>query len=79
MYGSNQCQYGCKVASVILTMLFRFGIIAIALPKQCGDVAQLGERLNGIQEVRGSIPLISTKNNPGNIEFPGFCFALEFV
>ncbi len=27
---------------------------------QCGDVAQLGERLNGIQEARGSIPLIST-------------------
>ncbi len=25
-----------------------------------GDVAQLGERLNGIQEVRGSNPLIST-------------------
>ena len=36
-------------------------------PRECGrrlffvgDVAQLGERLNGIQEVRGSIPLIST-------------------
>ena len=26
----------------------------------CGGVAHLGERLNGIQEVRGSIPLIST-------------------
>ena len=26
-----------------------------------GAVAQLGERLNGIQEVRGSIPLSSTK------------------
>ena len=26
-----------------------------------GGVAQLGERLNGIQEVRGSTPLISTK------------------
>tara|TARA_B100000745_G_scaffold172021_1_gene112789 strand:+ start:15 stop:215 length:201 start_codon:yes stop_codon:yes gene_type:complete len=25
-----------------------------------GDIAQLGERLNGIQEVSGSIPLIST-------------------
>ncbi len=25
-----------------------------------GGVAHLGERLNGIQEVRGSIPLIST-------------------
>jgi hypothetical protein len=27
-----------------------------------GAVAQLGERLNGIQEVRGSIPLSSTTN-----------------
>jgi hypothetical protein len=26
-----------------------------------GDIAQLGERVNGIHEVRGSIPLISTK------------------
>ncbi len=26
-----------------------------------GGIAQLGERLNGIQEVSGSIPLISTK------------------
>ena len=26
-------------------------------------IAQLGERLNGIQEVSGSIPLISTKTN----------------
>ena len=25
-----------------------------------GDVAQLGERVNGIHEVRGSIPLVST-------------------
>ena len=28
-----------------------------------GGIAQLGERLNGIQEVSGSIPLISTKKN----------------
>ena len=26
----------------------------------CGGIAQLGERLNGIQEVSGSIPLTST-------------------
>ena len=26
-----------------------------------GGVAQLGERLNGIQEVMGSIPTVSTK------------------
>ena len=28
--------------------------------KSDGGIAQLGERLNGIQEVSGSIPLIST-------------------
>jgi hypothetical protein len=30
-----------------------------------GAVAQLGERLNGIQEVRGSIPRSSTINHKG--------------
>ena len=30
-----------------------------------GAVAQLGERLNGIQEVRGSNPLSSTTGNQG--------------
>ena len=30
-----------------------------------GGIAQLGERLNGIQEVSGSIPLISTKSSLG--------------
>ncbi len=29
-----------------------------------GGIAQLGERLNGIQEVSGSIPLISTTWKP---------------
>ena len=40
-------------------MLFFFHTIAINKPNY-GDIAQLGERLNGIQEVSGSIPLIST-------------------
>jgi hypothetical protein len=31
-------------------------------PWDRGDIAQLGERLTGSQEVRGSIPRISTKN-----------------
>ena len=35
-----------------------------------GGIAQLGERLNGIQEVSGSIPLISTKKRQKPI---GFC------
>ena len=30
--------------------------------KSLGGIAQLGERLTGSQEVRGSIPLISTKS-----------------
>ena len=30
-----------------------------------GGIAQLGERLNGIQEVRGSTPLISTSTESG--------------
>ena len=35
-----------------------------------GAVAQLGERLNGIQEVRGSIPLGSTNIQLGNPRLP---------
>ena len=32
-----------------------------------GGIAQLGERLNGIQEVSGSIPLISTKSEKSGL------------
>ena len=39
-----------------------------------GGIAQLGERLNGIQEVSGSIPLISTKT-PKNESFSVFFFS----
>lgn len=42
-----------------------------------GGVAQLGERLHGMQEVRGSIPLVSTKKlNPASLickGLRGFC------
>ena len=34
---------------------------ALCAGSEYGGIAQLGERLNGIQEVSGSIPLISTK------------------
>ena len=34
-----------------------------------GGIAQLGERLNGIQEVSGSIPLISTIGKPTTTEY----------
>ena len=37
-----------------------------------GVVAQLGERLNGIQEVRGSIPLSSTSLYKGSKTGPFF-------
>ncbi len=40
--------------------------------KYLGGVAHLGERLNGIQEVRGSIPLISTKKVLELYRFRGF-------
>ena len=40
-----------------------------------GGVAHLGERLNGIQEVRGSIPLVSTTVKASEINgFAGFYF-----
>ena len=43
-----------------------------------GAIAQLGERLNGIQEVSGSIPLSST--TPGNLfRFPGFFILFQAV
>ena len=35
---------------------------AVQKRRTFGDVAQLGERLNRTQEVRGSIPLVSTKS-----------------
>ena len=34
--------------------------VAMSIEK-CGAIAQLGERLHGMQEVSGSIPLSSTK------------------
>ena len=37
--------------------------------KNSGAIAQLGERLNGIQEVTGSIPVSSTKSQSNG--FPG--------
>ena len=40
-----------------------------------GGIAQLGERLNGIQEVSGSIPLIST-TSPENHLFSGLFLAV---
>ena len=36
----------------------------LLLELEFGGIAQLGERLHGMQEVSGSIPLTSTKNRP---------------
>ena len=50
---------------------------------QNGDIAQLVERLNGIQEVMGSIPTISTKtmkvvlNRQIYHNFHGYFFAFS--
>ena len=40
-----------------------------------GAIAQLGERLHGMQEVSGSIPLGSTTIFPINPEFLTYCVA----
>ena len=37
-------------------------------------MAQLGERLNGIQEAGGSIPLTSTRKSPEIVRFQDFSF-----
>jgi hypothetical protein len=37
--------------------------LCIITKERYGGLAQLGERLHGMQEVSGSIPLISTLNN----------------
>ena len=43
-----------------------------------GGIAQLGERLNGIQEVSGSIPLISTNKKSCNLNgYRIFCFSIN--
>ena len=58
-----------------LTNASGFAIIIFVKSKN-GGIAQLGERLNGIQEVSGSIPLISTNSkeykNLENLVFSRF-------
>ena len=56
---------------------------AVRQQTEYGGIAQLGERLNGIQEVSGSIPLISTKDAlsirrkvPKSFDFGTFLFVL---
>ena len=44
-----------------------------------GGIAQLGERLHGMQEVSGSIPLTSTNKTKRRDEFPSFRFECEVM
>jgi hypothetical protein len=48
-----------RVFGVCRQTLTRFGPLR-TLPPSCGAIAQLGERLHGMQEVGGSIPPSST-------------------
>ena len=74
LYRNTKCAYRCIGRSRQNALLFfknrlTFGRAAAiiiklsAIRQPRGGVAHLGERLNGIQEVRGSIPLISTTTN----------------
>ena len=56
----------------------KMGVCTARLQKCRWVIIQPGERLNGIQEVSGSIPLISTKT-PENVSFPEFFFVKSFV
>ena len=66
--GGRCAKSGCRPrgASRGLPPEGRDGLYA-RLPERTGAVAQLGERLNGIQEVRGSIPLSSTTHRSTSI------------
>jgi hypothetical protein len=44
--------------TIVIGLLKRLGSACL---KKSGAIAQLGERLHGMQEVSGSIPLSSTK------------------
>ena len=50
----------------------KVNFIKIVSKSSHGGIAQLGERLNGIQEVSGSIPLISTKRQRNCLINPCF-------
>jgi hypothetical protein len=59
--GNSKCDFP-NSASLARLPLIQVQRVTIRLPQRVGAVAQLGERLNGIQEVRGSIPLGSTSD-----------------
>jgi hypothetical protein len=47
--------------------------------REDGAIAQLGERLNGIQEVTGSIPVSSTRNLASLLRISEICANAVFV
>ena len=49
--------------------IFLFNFFLINIVPKFGAIAQLGERLHGMQEVRGSIPLGSTKKQMKQARF----------
>ena len=59
---STPCSGGVFSFSASFCLHWR-GQFPIVVPAPLGGVAQLGERLTGSQEVRGSIPLVSTHVN----------------
>ena len=61
--------WATPVITVLLWLTIFMEIGIMYLVTIYGGVAQLGERLNGIQEASGSIPLISTIKN---VETTGF-------
>jgi hypothetical protein len=69
--GQNRCaDFFRRNEKTFLTFVLFSDKIHLA----CGGIAQLGERLNGIQEVSGSIPLISTTKNPASVRTQDFFF-----
>ena len=59
-------------------MAARLGCPASVLCLRGGAIAQLGERLNGIQEVGGSIPPGSTTYSPDFIDIAGVLRTVVF-
>ena len=56
----------------------KMGVCTAHLQKCRWVIIQPGERLNGIQEVSGSIPLISTKKTDFHLESRSFFNFLSF-
>ena len=67
--------YSLTESSSLLVFSFRNACAIITLVR--GGIAQLGERLNGIQEVMGSIPTVSTKGKALKLRsFRAFIFKI---